>query len=173
MGCFTESSNSVAQISSPCGPKSLPLKIQRRNEANYFCKKYLCGAYALNSARHFMPGKSLRNGSSIHFQIYVRKALKYTTSISTLVFCHRDDRVTDSFWKKNPLLFHYRSRSLFLEKKKFDVRIKRENVKCIKAALGRMEGKNLLFFESRHVWSNYSRLGEEKKVGEAEKKLHR
>ena len=45
------------------------------------------------------------------------------------------------FGEKKPLLFHYRSRSLFLEKKKFDVRIKRENVKCIKAALGRMEGK--------------------------------
>jgi len=49
------------------------------------------------------------------------------------------------FGGKNPLLFHYRSRSLFLEKKKFDVRIKRENVKCIKAALGRMEGKKIFY----------------------------
>lgn len=83
MWCFTEFSNKVARdryINSAvlCGPKSLPLKIQRRNEANYFCKKYLCGAYAQYmccSARHFMPGKSLRNRIFyIHFQIYVRKA---------------------------------------------------------------------------------------------------
>ena len=45
------------------------------------------------------------------------------------------------FGEKKPAAIPLQKQISVSVEKKFDVRIKRENVKCIKAALGRMEGK--------------------------------